>query len=109
MINGEITVRVAPNAIDAETQFTRPVFQTLYFDQKSSHVAPETDPTLRAEALKVQKKVHSAFRPHPCSGKIFLPRMDTDLPDKTILRELRELSPIDLNSRQFVKFASKHP
>jgi hypothetical protein len=30
MINGEITVRVAPDAIDAETQFKRPVFQTLF-------------------------------------------------------------------------------
>jgi hypothetical protein len=38
MINGEVTVRVAPETIDAETQFKRPVFQTLHFDQKSGHV-----------------------------------------------------------------------
>jgi hypothetical protein len=61
MINGEITVRVASDAIDAETQFKRPVFQTLYFDQKSGHVSPETKLTLRAEPPKVQKKVNSAF------------------------------------------------
>jgi len=40
MINGEITVRVAPNAIDAEAQFKRPIFQTLHFDQKSGMFPP---------------------------------------------------------------------
>ena len=87
MINGEIAVRVAPDAIDAETQFKRPVFQTLYFDQKSGHVCSETDLTLRAEKTNVQKKMNSA-RPEQHPGGI----IPVDFWQRQILRRFSRQS-----------------
>jgi hypothetical protein len=42
MINGEITVGIAPDAIGAKTQLKRLIFQTPGLDKQSGHVSSET-------------------------------------------------------------------
>jgi hypothetical protein len=42
MINGKITVGVAPDAIGAKTQLKRLVFQTPGLDEQPGHVSSET-------------------------------------------------------------------
>ena len=56
MIDGEIAIRIATHMIDPQTQFQRPVFQTLGFDEQSGHISSEFELILRVKGPKSSKK-----------------------------------------------------
>jgi hypothetical protein len=57
MINGESTVGVAPDAIGAEMQLKRLVFQPPGLDEQSGHISSETDLMLHRWRTKVERKM----------------------------------------------------